>query len=458
MVKSIYASFCIFLVFIPGILHAQNAPTIKPPKIGTPRYLEDYSSFTNIEKKNLYQSIKFIPLGQRSNLSLGADIRFRYEYFKNYLLGLAPQDSNGYLLSRYLLYFDLKLFNKLRIFTQFQLSTVNWRSPGPRGIDRDLGDINQLFVEFPITTRSAKLFFRAGRQEITFGSNRILDYREGPNSRLAFDGLLINYLKKRINISLFYLAPVKIKPYSFDNVPEHEKKIIGIYSSLKNNNANQLIDIYLLYNEFPPERNYLTSNEKRITLGSRYYYSRNFTVDVEPILQLANVSNRYYYAYACGFDIKYPIIKKNEFLTAGIYSFLASGKSNQNTITYQSLYPTYNTFRTIELYGKYNLGYIEPYVLLKPLKKDRLILESIFYWRTSIMDNIYNSPGFIIIKADEIDGKYLGTQLNLIYTYYWNDFFQSELGYRVLLLPDRLKKEDLLKNINYFSFSLTFRI
>lgn len=53
--------------------------------------------------------IKFIPLDKTGTryLSIGGEIRERYEYFHNSLWGQEPQDNNGHLLQRYMLHTDL---------------------------------------------------------------------------------------------------------------------------------------------------------------------------------------------------------------------------------------------------------------------------------------------------------------------------------------------------------------
>ena len=50
--------------------------------------------------------------------------------------------------------------------------------------DVDQFDLQQGFADLKVSVRqNASVTFRGGRQEITFGSGRLVDVREGPNIR-----------------------------------------------------------------------------------------------------------------------------------------------------------------------------------------------------------------------------------------------------------------------------------
>jgi len=60
---------------------------------------------------------KHLPiLGGKGFISNGVNVREGFELFKNYLWGIGPQDSNGYLLHRVLVHSELRYKRQLRIF------------------------------------------------------------------------------------------------------------------------------------------------------------------------------------------------------------------------------------------------------------------------------------------------------------------------------------------------------
>jgi hypothetical protein len=65
------------------------------------------------------------------------------------------------------------------------------------------------------------LRLRAGRQEFEFGIGRLVDVREGPNVRLAFDGLDLILDTASWHLDGFATRPVINNLNVFDNPPDH---------------------------------------------------------------------------------------------------------------------------------------------------------------------------------------------------------------------------------------------
>jgi hypothetical protein len=438
-----------------SLIFGQTLNIVKPPRFGLPRYLEDYSSYRTIDDKNLYLKLKYLPISKQSFLSIGGETRLRYEYYNNYLLGLTNQDNNGYLLERYLFHADFHHLKYFRIFSQIQISNIKDRYSGPRGLDKDVFDIHQLFIEIPFNKNA---FIRIGRQEVTYGSNRWICYRDGPNSRLSFNGIRIDIFNP-IKLSAFYFAPIKINRGSFDNKPDNDKKLLGLYSTINDFIFKGNLELYLIYNEFPPVGNYLITDEKRISFGFREIINRNkITIDFESTLQYALISKSFKPAYSFCLDIKYKLIEENDRFNLGFYSLINSGNYNARSTTFQPLFPALYNFRTIGTFGKYNLTYIEPFLQFRPLINDRLLIENIFFWRSSKSDNVYSCPGLVLVDSDDFKGNFLGTQMNFIYTYYWNDFLQTEVGYRMFFKSSNFNTNNIKDRIDYITLGIICRI
>jgi len=47
-----------------------------------------------------------------------------------------------------------------------------------------------------ISTKGKSVLLRVGRQELMYGSQRLIAVREAPNNRIAFDGLKFIFNKK----------------------------------------------------------------------------------------------------------------------------------------------------------------------------------------------------------------------------------------------------------------------
>src|SRR6266436_8869439 len=155
---------------------ALQAPAIDSPTPPSPppflklRYDESYEYLRDPSQRSDYlDAIKFIPLNANEDwyLTLGGEIRERYEYYHNNLWGRGPQDDDGYLLQRYMVHADAHLGDHFRIFTQFKSGLENARSGGPRPTDRDEFDLNQAFFDVRVPWSEAdSLTIRGGRQEL----------------------------------------------------------------------------------------------------------------------------------------------------------------------------------------------------------------------------------------------------------------------------------------------------
>ena len=142
-------------------------------------------------------------------LSLGGEARERYEYFNHPNWGQDPQD-HGYFLQRYFLHGDLHLGEHVRLFSQLQSSLEDGRKGGPRPTDKDELDLHQAFldVKFDIG-RDGSLILRSGRQELAYGSQRIISVREGPNVRQSFDGFRAMFHTGDVQVDGFATKPAR---------------------------------------------------------------------------------------------------------------------------------------------------------------------------------------------------------------------------------------------------------
>src|SRR5262249_32003612 len=68
------------------------------------------------------------------------------------------------------------------------------------------------------------------RQEMSFGSQRLISTREGPNVRESFDGIRLLLKESTWKIDAFVTKPVKTKPGFFDDSPDHAETFWGVYA------------------------------------------------------------------------------------------------------------------------------------------------------------------------------------------------------------------------------------
>src|SRR6201981_3692408 len=142
-------------------------------------------------RSDFWYPIKYIPLGcEACYVSLGGEIRQVSEHVANDNWGKQPY-TNTFLLQRYMLHSDWHLGKKLRIFVQLKSGLESYRTGGPRHIDEKKLDIEAAFLEVGTDSGKNWIVLRLGRQELNYGSGRLVSVREGPTVRQSFDGVKV---------------------------------------------------------------------------------------------------------------------------------------------------------------------------------------------------------------------------------------------------------------------------
>ena len=210
-----------------------------PPAYKLLRYEEDYSYLKDPSRRtDFWDPIKYVPLRGREDwyLSLGGEVRERFEFFHNENAGAAPanaQGNNADFLERYLLHADLHLGPYFRFFGQVVTGLEDGRIGGPRpDIDRDAFGVHQAFADFIMPLRGEKdtLTARLGRQELEYGSGRLIDVRDGVNLRLSFDAARLLLHTGDWEVDAWWGKPVLNRPSVFDDIPNPARSFWGLYA------------------------------------------------------------------------------------------------------------------------------------------------------------------------------------------------------------------------------------
>lgn len=223
-------------MLMAGVLIADaNAEAERPP-FKSLRYDEDYRFLQNpSERSGFWDALKYLPVldGRAGYLSVGGELRERFESYENEFFSANPDADNAYLMQRYLLHADFHASERFRIFGQLQSSLEDGRPGGPRPTDRNAVDLHQLFGDLVMLTRNDQsLTLRVGRQEMSYGSERLISVREGTNSRRAFDAVRLLYRKNESSLDLFFSSPVEVDTGVFDDQHIRDLWFWGAYATL----------------------------------------------------------------------------------------------------------------------------------------------------------------------------------------------------------------------------------
>ncbi len=354
---------------------------------------ENYQALRDESKRqDVYDRLHYIPLGSESSnrfLSIGGQERQWYESFSTPPLGNGSDDPNGYLLQRYMLHLDLHLSDRVRVFVKFKGDLENGRVGGPRpDIDEDRGDLNQAFAEITLArTHRGVLTLRVGRQEMVYGSGRLVDMREGPNVRRPFDGAKLTYCSTNWRVDSFAARPVVNRLDDFDDIPAHQTAFAGVYGTRQLPAFHHSgVDAY--YFAFDQKQSLYArgiGREQRHTVGARLWrVSEGWDYDWEVVEQFGRFGSRGIQAWGVSTNTGYNFSGAQWHPRLGLKSGIASGDSgasDRDLGSFNPLFASLHYFGEEGLAGPSNFYDLRPELELHPRKNVRVSLNSDWFWR-----------------------------------------------------------------------------
>ncbi|PYJ85763.1 MAG: alginate export family protein [Verrucomicrobia bacterium] len=441
-------------------------PTSAPP-FKQLRYDENYEYLRDPSRRADYlDAIKFIPLNPNGDwyLTPGGEIRERYEYYHNSLWGRGPQDDNGYLLQRYMVHADAHFGDYFRIFTQFKSGLEDGRNGGPRPTDRDDVDLNQAFFDVRVPLVEAdSLIFRGGRQELAYGSSRLISAREAPNVRLSFDGVKAILNVSGWRVDAFAVKPVRTKTGVFDDDPDPNQKFWGLYavtpvSWLQGGN----VDLYYL----GLDRNNAhfdqgTAHEIRHSVGTRIWGRKaGWDYNFEFVYQVGSFGNGDIQAWTAASDVGFTFENTALKPRLGLKANVTSGDDNPNNSdlqTFNPLFPKGAYFGEPALIGPANHIDVHPQLDLAFRKNVTLTLDWDCFWRESARDGIYGPAVNVIQSGQNGNARYVGNQVEAMLEWQLDRHLTLAADYAHFFAGDFLKQTTPGRDVDYFSAWVTYR-
>jgi len=414
--------FQIFIVVFSSAVYSQQ--------INEFRFLR-YNDVISIDStnQNFYYKIKQIELSERDKdfLFFGGENRTQYQYFENENWDEANRDDNGFVLNRALFYGDLKVGTSFRLFSQLQ-SSCSISRLDPNSLEENPLDLHQLF--FDVSVKNLNL--RMGRQELYYGSQRLISVREGPNSRQAFDAIKIMYQGKNLSADAFYSYYVRNRFGNFNDKFDTDIKLLGLYTSIKGVKYLKNIEAYFL-NVQKSESTYNTfsGQEKRNTVGSRIWGSHyNWNYDIETAYQFGKFDRKSIHAWTFSINNSFNYMINKRIQKIGFKTEYISGDKIQNDgsiETFNPLFPRGAYFGLAALIGPSNLIDIHPFLECQLTQKLNFYVDYDMFWRASENDAIYQPNGAVLFESSNSTSKKIGNQLGASFEYTFNKYLNFTL-------------------------------
>jgi hypothetical protein len=447
------------------ILLAASISTSQAQGFKLLRYDEDYRHLKDSSKLSWYDHVKFTRLNAAgtSYFSAGGEVRYQYFKFKNEAWGDAPEDHDGHLLNRLLLHGDLHLGGRLRFFGQLQSSIAAGRiDPSP--VEYNELELHQLFADISLLTDGQRrLIFRAGRQELNYGSSRLISTREGPNNRQSFDGGKLFYVAKDFKADLFYTEYVVARSGIFnDDFFSDKVKFGGAYVVINHVPVLKNVDLYYLGQRKNAARwNDVVGREERHSIGSRIWGAAGrWAYDFEGLFQFGDLEHNTIRAWTLSSNQAYKLGPKELSPSIGLKTEFISGDARPEDGKIESfnpLYPKGAYFGYAALIGPSNLFDVHPSLDVPLTKAFDFSIDYDIFWRYSGRDGIYNPGTGQIYSAGPTESRFIGHQISATLDIIPNRFISFRIESTLFKAGTYLRDVGEGKDIFYTGVTATFR-
>jgi hypothetical protein len=367
----------------------------------------------------------------------GGEIRYRAVDEVNSRLTGKP---DNYQLLRERIYGDLWITNRLRIYGEFiDASTFNQDLP-PLPIDRNKTDIQNLFVDLrTLEICDSPIWVRVGRQELLYGSERLISPLDWANTRRTFQGAKAFWQNEDFSFDVFAVQPVFPNPNKLD-APDHNVFFSGAWATYRPEKG-QTIDLY-----------YLDLNQKGpmilgpagtlakcnlSTIGSRYAGDHcGWLWDFEGMIQFGRYDDMDHlagaYTISGGYQFKDLPMNPQFWIGYDWASGTAPGSGSDST--FRQLFPFgHYYFGFIDVVGRQNINDIMQQVTVYPTNWIVAQVQNHIFNLDDPRDALYGAGG-APLRRDKTgkSGSYVGDEIDLVINFHLDNHQDILIGYSQL--------------------------
>lgn len=447
----------VLLAGIPGLAEAACSATFA--KL---RYDDDLTCIRAGPSGDALDRLKPVPMNAEGDirLSLGGEIRQRYEFTKNPSFGVARQDKAGVWLQRYALHTDLRLGSHVRIFGQLLSALESGRAGGGSPVDENELELQNAF--FDLSPHDG-MTFRLGRQEVQFGSGRLVDVREGPNVRRSFDGARAFLKREHWRFDVFALRPRLSRPEVFDDASDSGKGLWGVYATAGEGvlPAGGADLYYLGYDNDSSSFVQGTEEEHRHSLGLRLWgEDAHWDWNWEAVYQFGSFGAGDIEAWTVASETGYRWDEAPWHPRIALSANIATGDDDPadgNLGTFSPLFPRGNYFSEAAVLGPRNFYNLHGILSVKPAAGWSLTAGANFFWRMEKQDGVYTPGGSLLRGPGGSDERFVASAFSFSSEHALTERVDATAIYTRLFSGPFIKDTGPGSDIDFIELTLRFR-
>lgn len=393
----------------------------------------------------------FEPLPDPSLFSTGGEVRFRQMDEDNRLRPGGPARGD-YQLWRWRHYVDFKA-DWFRAYAEMIDASMDNNPLPVTGIDVNRWDVQNLFLDLRIWQfENRDVWFRAGRQELLYGSQRLVSPLDWANTRRNFEGLKFFtrssdwdfdvWFTRPVNTATPSDGPVSLFASHFDS-PNMNHTFSGswfTYKAVK----DQIFDLYWLWDWNAQFTSPAFAGATNFTGGNRHTLATRWLGH----FPTAEGGRTWHGEVEGGYQVGQDFTKNVNagFIVTGaghtwnslpwepdfwVYYDWASGSNNPTSGTTNTFAQQYGLVHAylgqIDNIARQNISDINGKLTVKPVKQ--LTVQTQYHWfdLANVHDTLYTITGQPFGKPNR--GRHVGEELDLVATYNFSPNLSVQLGY-----------------------------
>jgi len=436
---------------------------LTPPGYKMLRFDEDYSNLARrTNRTDWFDPVKYMSLRRDDPqwyLSLGGELRERFEGNYDPNFGIHGAGSDSYLLQRIALLTDVHLGERVRFFAEGISGVVAGESHPPPPVQQDPIDLQFAFLDVkPYLTDAESLTLRAGRFGMSFGAGRLVATRAAPNIPFRFDGFEALYSRPRWDFTAFLTEPARDS--GGIDAEDHATTFWGLYTTHYFDLQRRVgLDLYYLGIHREHGRYASgTGDEHRHSLGAREFGAwHHWDWDAEQVLQVGTFGNDSILAWTAAINAGYTWDEQLR-PRLGVKMGVVSGDHDPKDgrlETFDALFFKSGYFNDASLIRPANIIGLHPNFGLQLSKSVAVDGGADWFWRYSRNDAVYGVPGFVAIPALRDAPSYIGTALDVNLNWQLQRHVSVQASY-VHFLTGSYVHEAGGRDVNYFSTTISF--
>lgn len=372
--------------------------------------------------------------GEDCWVQIGGSYRIRFHDENNMRrAGLTGQDDR-FTLHQTRVWFDAELGKDVRLHAGFIDAASFGETFRPRAGEVNRSDLYQLYADAVLSDSGGTLTARLGRQEMRYGSARLIMAPVWANRRRTHDGVRMMWRDFDWDVDAFWVHPVfrDVDHFTAFDSSNRNQQLYGFFSTYKKLKDAKL-DLYWLAFDIDRAAGTGSAGARYDTLGSRWYGGTDARLfEIEAGYQFGR--NPDDSAHSAGFFTGGVGRRfKDVCWSPEVWLFYdwASGSGTTGNGFHTYVQRAHYYLGNMDLFGRRNLQDVNVRLTTRPSEKLTCVVWYHYFMLATQRDVPYNlnMQPFAGLAAGSAGSKDLGHELDLTLTWQMNDQTQLRLGY-----------------------------